>query len=504
MNRNLFLAILSMDSYNRGYGQGIVGLASPGPTNADNLTIKIGNATILRDANDQAGVAQAAGFYAIAYDMTGVAGFAAGERVISYRGTDKLASDAWWSYGIGAGDPSNLLGTSYGTVVGLTIDFYKAVLNGADPYTANVTLTGHSLGGGLAGYVAGLYGQDAVIFDNMTFNDAVTTTQYVSANPSLSALYADDLKQLVYGGGPVTPVDFSKISAFATTGELLSVLLPARSQQTPGVGYLDSSGGGPNPIRLHSMALLTLLKWNEAYGNNAWRPAGNELWNAYFSEDVAKTITATDTLDAKPGGKADPSAVLDSAIAYSAIDEGERPFGDTGIIAMFDDAGDLGRALNHGTATSQALKDSAGALAKALVEYAGKLALGDVEGGVGSGFASGILDLSSDGLTLAADFSADRWSHGAAHTSIIGRDELINTALATLDGDANDLATGMAWLYPTSGTSSISRVEFATTNTAVVRTLPGSGGFGTSASLFVGGDGRLASNDNPANERLAA
>jgi hypothetical protein len=128
----------------------------------------------------------------------------------------------------------------------------------------------------------------------------------------------------------------------------------------------------------------------------------------------------------------------------------------------------------------------------------------EAEGGAGSSVASGILDLSSDGLTLAADFSADRWSHGAAHTSIIGRDELINTALATLDGDASDLATGMAWLYPASGTSAITRVEFATTNAVVIRTLPGSGGLGTSASLFVGGDGALALNDNSADERLAA
>ena len=30
MNRDLFLAILSMDSYNRGYGQGITGLSNTG------------------------------------------------------------------------------------------------------------------------------------------------------------------------------------------------------------------------------------------------------------------------------------------------------------------------------------------------------------------------------------------------------------------------------------------------------------------------------------------
>ncbi len=77
ISRELMLAILSMDSYNRGYGVGVEGLDEEG---------QIGNATIIPTPS-QTGW-QAAGFYAIAYDMTGVAGFAAGERVISYRGTD--------------------------------------------------------------------------------------------------------------------------------------------------------------------------------------------------------------------------------------------------------------------------------------------------------------------------------------------------------------------------------------------------------------------------------
>jgi len=77
MNRSLFLAILAMDSYNRGYGVGVEGLDEEG---------QIGNATIIPTPS-QAGW-EAASFYAIAYDMTGVAGFTAGERVISYRGTD--------------------------------------------------------------------------------------------------------------------------------------------------------------------------------------------------------------------------------------------------------------------------------------------------------------------------------------------------------------------------------------------------------------------------------
>jgi hypothetical protein len=61
MDRNLFLAILSMDSYNRGYGQGTTGLAA-------SIGTQIGSATIKKDSNDEAGISIAAGFYAIAYN----------------------------------------------------------------------------------------------------------------------------------------------------------------------------------------------------------------------------------------------------------------------------------------------------------------------------------------------------------------------------------------------------------------------------------------------------
>lgn len=73
ISKDLFLAILSMDAYNRGYGEGISGLGGKGT--------KIGSTTIGDDANDAEGVAEAAGFYAVSYDTPdGI--------VISYRGTD--------------------------------------------------------------------------------------------------------------------------------------------------------------------------------------------------------------------------------------------------------------------------------------------------------------------------------------------------------------------------------------------------------------------------------
>jgi len=80
--KDLFLAILAMDSYNRGAGAGIDGLSSEAGTT-------IGTATIGIDSSDDSGVAEDAGFYAIAYTLDEAVGdLAAGTVIISYRGTD--------------------------------------------------------------------------------------------------------------------------------------------------------------------------------------------------------------------------------------------------------------------------------------------------------------------------------------------------------------------------------------------------------------------------------
>lgn len=85
MNRDLFLAILSMDSYNRGYGPSLIVF---GPNNAGQ---SIGNA-IVKDIPLQADP-EAVGFYGLAYDVSVVAGFTDGETVIAYRGSEVGRSD---------------------------------------------------------------------------------------------------------------------------------------------------------------------------------------------------------------------------------------------------------------------------------------------------------------------------------------------------------------------------------------------------------------------------
>jgi Protein of unknown function (DUF2974) len=146
---NLDYAILSLDSYNRGYG---AFLPLSGSTIGD-LTIVRDSLSLNIDPNDPNRVDEAASFYAVAYQD------ASGNIVISYRGTDAPLDvvNGWTG---GAGFQSRQ--------AELAAQFYHQVKQ-AYP-DATITLTGHYLGGGLAGRAAcsraedrgGLWGQSGV------------------------------------------------------------------------------------------------------------------------------------------------------------------------------------------------------------------------------------------------------------------------------------------------------------------------------------------------------
>lgn len=143
--RDLILAIMSMDAYNRGYD---VGIKLPAGTALGNATI-VSDSSVLKIDGVRSDIP--AGFYAIAYDWThdGIT-----EKVIAYRGTDHLFETSGfeggrdvWAYGIGIGQPFALTG-GLTDQARLTIQFYKSVAGaGVDPFAADITLTGHSLGG---------------------------------------------------------------------------------------------------------------------------------------------------------------------------------------------------------------------------------------------------------------------------------------------------------------------------------------------------------------------
>lgn len=125
INDDVFRSILAMDSYNRGYDAG------------NNLDGNQTGNTTLRYINLPTGY-ESASFFVQAYERNG-------KTVISYRWTndpDKIG-DALngWLTGFGWADTPQAM---------LALKFYNAV----DAATnTNIELTGHSLSGGLAGYV---------------------------------------------------------------------------------------------------------------------------------------------------------------------------------------------------------------------------------------------------------------------------------------------------------------------------------------------------------------
>jgi hypothetical protein len=181
---DLFLSILSMDAYNRGYGAGIsdgVNIDSEG-NDVDGLGgigSSIGSAIVINQNITLQ--AQDAGFYAVAYDTPdGI--------VISYRGTD---------------EPKDVL-SGWTSLVGVIPDqallaaqFYQSV-KAANP-GITITLTGHSLGGALAGFVGSLYGEKAVLFNNISF-ELVSDEAFARAtitDAEIEALFSDPILQQV-------------------------------------------------------------------------------------------------------------------------------------------------------------------------------------------------------------------------------------------------------------------------------------------------------------------
>ncbi len=127
-----FLAILSMDAYNRGGNRGIESAALSGR--------EIGKATVGLASNSAVTSDELkASFFAQSYAWNG-------KTVISYRGTDTgtpagFSSDAWNGWGLAGGKP-------FGPQAKLDAQFYNAVNNIQAGRSSNVVLIGQSLAAG--------------------------------------------------------------------------------------------------------------------------------------------------------------------------------------------------------------------------------------------------------------------------------------------------------------------------------------------------------------------
>jgi VCBS repeat-containing protein len=466
MDNKLLEAILAMDSYNRGYGEGIK-LSDLG-----SIGQHLGNLIIVNESDigtDTTGVI--AGFYAIAYQE-------GSETIISIRGTDQTPTSknpfSWSS--------DDIIDVSNGWLVGagqtaeqssqakLAIQFYQTVAGDDNWQTANISLTGHSLGGGLAGMVAGLYGKNAVAFDSMPFTDSLLHT----ANDIASGDH-NDLKTLIYGSAVPWAQNSNGVSGSYVSGEILHFARDF-TDESPLYSdlYLAAYGvniDGLTLINLHSIATLVIAEYAnpDDGGENVgmdWQAAAQSFWPVLYNDAFAGSMG----LSGVPGtlaGKQQYSEILREVIAYSAINEGPdntvaRPFGDTGIVALYHDANEFGRALSAPGA-SGALTAYATDISKAFVEYAGDLALNKILMSGNPFAASGILSYDSQYLhTLTIDFTDSSWGNagGEEFPLMVARATLVNDLFSTME-DAAEVKGAMSDLWGDDSVYAIDRVVFA-------------------------------------------
>lgn len=483
----LFTAILAMDAYNRGYGNPI--LPSTG---------QIGDATIIGDAitrsNDGGARAMATGFYAIAYSWNG-------QTVISYRGTDNLdllngANDILNGW-VGAGVLSNQ--------AQLAEQFYTSITGQSifDGSLSNVLLTGHSLGGGLAGYIGSIAHERSTVFDNMPYADAALNRVILEnvnrgVNDFISFFTSGSSAALV--GLP----NASAVTALSTSGEVLSAVraleltggsfgegAAVTGLLAPLIGFIPATLAGdaagteavtialqqttlptldphvnisiPSAgmaVQLHSAALLVLLQFARDNSFTDWHGVGSQLFKAYFDDSLAASLGLSN------------AANMLSEIAYSAIDSGERPFGDTGIRSLFNDADDLGKLYDLGSSTALNSENVKSDLVNITFEYAGWLAKNT---DTNSARDSGIVTFSLSSGSLNVDLSDSAWKLGGNRpNTIVGREDIINTELNGL--------------IPPTGTRQIHDIVIATRDSGATLKAESSLAPGEGA-LLVGGRG---------------
>jgi Ca2+-binding RTX toxin-like protein len=465
----LFAAILAMDSYNRGSDAGLI-VSGNG----------IGDAT-LKDVTLPAGFADA-GFFAQAYTWNG-------ETVISYRGTDvlpglnlSLFNPASWT---DVAAWSIWAGANYSTAQAqLAVQFFRTVQSSVQ---GTIEITGHSLGGALAGFVSSLFGVSATTFDNIDFRRAAEALYQATTLGVLdefgTPVIDDWAKAFFFGQANPTQPDFSKLTQFALQGDIAQSARSDTPQFIPMASGLTLAG-----FASHSQALLVLNLFASRLANQNFFPAEKFLFPKLFDDALARAVGFVKGVT---GSAAESNQML-TAIAYSAIASGVQPFGNTAVQALFDDANDLGVAVSL-TNVSKTLIASAAAISSIIGQFAGQLAKGAVTQIAHPEALSGVLTLARDQETLSVNLDNALWSLGSSsnnpRSNIVGLSDLIDNLSTSSGGPAgqafgNDLRSGMKWLWGSDATDIFGSVQFATQDDPLTTTLnsPSSG-----VSLFVAG-----------------
>ncbi|WP_315772744.1 MULTISPECIES: calcium-binding protein [unclassified Bradyrhizobium] len=471
----LINAVLAMDVYNRGVN----------PTLVVNFS-RIGSYELVAGSV----TSTADNFEAATYQLSGDPS----TRIISFRGTDSLADVPSWLGGAGlAGWPTQFPDAEA---------YYKTWA------TSNVSLTGHSLGGGLAGYIAALNDKVAYAYDAMPFEFAAEV-RYDQLHGFWGALtshpverYSDihmvsvagEILQYVRAAAPVleAPLALLQLGPVAGALAIADAAIGISSEQKTVLGA--GTDLGLDPVSLHSIALLTMMQWASDNGAQDWKKAAAVLLAPLQDDAIASAVGIP---AAGVSGEGAPSDKMKDMIAYSAVTDASG-YGNSAVQALFNGGGVLGNSV---TATSAAtyLKDGGveKALAEIVVEYSALLAqnhdevMSTTPGLIGH--EHGILYQDTAKNLLVADLSSDlwsRWDTGSA-VDILGKVALID-AVASFDGeDAGliDLAIGALWGGKTDNLDWLSAALSDAATTVTIDPVSGATIAATDGALLIAGGG---------------
>jgi len=263
------------------------------------------------------------GFSATAYKVNG-------EIVIAYAGTNLLSPDpvTGWPVAWGAAEESSQAMNACA--------FFRQVQQDNPGY--EITVTGHSLGGGLAGFVSSLLHVNGVLFDNMPFRASSIIVN------SAAELAVTDVgifwRHLLYDNGPVTDPTFNQ-TAWHIIGEAMQYLRGPGPDPSHGLSVGDGQFPAPLPVSLHSMSMLTTRLYadnSEHHINAAWSNAAKYIFPQLFSADVAQAA-GVDQIVMTQFGSTSSTDVLQEVIAYSASNGSA---GNAAIDAFYANAVQLG------------------------------------------------------------------------------------------------------------------------------------------------------------------
>lgn len=385
-NTQIMTAVLALDVYNRGDMPKVDVTPVVDATHSGLGFYKLSKAEPDQTARDK-------GMFAAFYVSSNVDY----NDVISYRGTDVNHHGATWSqylaelgatlsdfaygFGLGAGNP-------FSTQAMDAIRYFEKVTNTSYSYDHpniidHLTITGQSLGGGLAGYVASITGNNGLIFQNMPYvegsREAILEKlqeKYPYATPgeidALATLRWQTMKDIT---------DLSISGEFLQGLRALSEDAYKRMYGYSPTTYLENNFGEPNSIaadpRLelagwgpHSQSMMTLGMFGEN-NDNGWKTVGGLVIPKIYSDEVGRAA-GIDFYS----GEGTPGDKLGSLIAYTVIPEGQKPFGDVAAHALFDDMGDLSKLLTAwGAGTGNFLEAYMDDISKIVATFAGRMAV---------------------------------------------------------------------------------------------------------------------------------